>query len=739
MTIDEIYKNENISVRSYNVCKYNGLETLKEIIEFYRENRSFNKLRNCGKRSNEELTDLYSKYKNIDFGFEENFQFKIENKFKIIISELSRNQREVINSFIQVKTNSLSIRSQNAIKVLLEDNLKIKNFADKILFIDNFDVKKIRNIGDLSVYELEVYINIIEDFIIEVSKNENDKYLISLKNKFLIQNTFSLSNIPNEILESESIFQLTNFLINQNAFYDKNQTKILIRALKIYLNSPELTLDEIAKEVDLTRERVRQVRKIIFEELFSKLLFIQNFDDNLLEKYNIDNNQCYIEINDAQIEVINNQNKTNFTKEFITFLIYSYWSYEFELVGNKEDVLLVKYFNARNRHNWNNFYLVKKELVLEFDFISLANDICERLNERLEETYSFSFKSYLSNFLINDNLEILNSIMEIAEKIVNQEFEIYIDLEDNIIFERNSSKSGFEYSYEALQELGKPSKVNEITHKIIELHPNYETDDAKVRATLKRINGFVPIGRKSIFGLKKWEEEFENFKGGTIRQITEEYLSQINEPKHISEIAEYVMIFRPGTYERSILDNLKADESGVFVFYKDSTVGLSYKKYDINVFTPLSYLNKGVIKTWEESFLLLTEFIKNEDRLPFSSGCPEEEIQLYRWYNIQKSRIDKSKLEIKKENLINSITNKFDSSKKRRSINISDKYKELIEFINNKKRLPSANKAGEENLYNFFYKQRKLFRANEMNENEELNFIEIAKTIQTFKYENQRD
>ncbi len=739
MTIDEIYTNDNLSIRSYHVCKYNGIETIKDLIKFYRENRNFNKFRNCGKKSNEELEELYSKYKNIDYGFDEIYPVKIENKFKIIISELSRNQREVINSFIQVNANSLSNRSQNGINSFLENNLKIKNFADKILFADGFDFKKIKNIGAGTVPELELFVNIVEDFVIEVSKYESDKYLISLKNKFLIQKTFSLPFIPYEILESESIFQLINFLINQNALYDVNQTKILTKAFKIHLNSPELTLDEIAGEVDLSRERVRQIRKIIFEELFSKLLFIQNFDDNLLEKYNIDNTQYYIEINDTQIEAINNQNNTNFTKEFIIYLIYSYWSYEFELVGNNEDVLLPKYFNARNRHNWIDFYLVKKELVREFDFISFANDISERLNERLEETYSFSFKSYLSNFLINDNLEILNSIMEIAEIIVNQEFEIYIDLEDNLIFERNSSKSGFEYSYEALQELGKPSKVNEITQKIIELHPNYETDDAKVRATLKRINGFVPIGRKSIFGLKKWEEELENFKGGTIRQIAEEYLSQINEPKHISEIAEYVMIFRSGTYERSILDNLKADESGVFVFYKDSTVGLSHKKYDTNVFTPLSSLNKGVIKTWEESLLLLSEFIKNKNRLPFSSGMSEEEMQLYRWFNVQKGKIEKGKLDIIKQDLINSITDQFDTSKKRRQINISDKYKELLEFIFKRKRLPSANKAGEENLYKFFYKQRKLFEANEMNETEESNFIEIATSIQTFKYENQRD
>lgn len=745
MTIDEILKNEPISVRSYNVCKYNGLETLKEIIEFYRKNRSFNKLRNCGKRSNEELTELYSKYKNIDFGFKVNFQFKIENKFKIIISELSRNQREVINSFIQVKTNSLSIRSQNAIKALLGNNLKIKNFADEILFTDNFDVKKIKNIGAGSASELEAYIYIVENFIIEVSKNENDKYLISLKNKFLIQNTFSISNIPNEILESESIFQLTNFLLKQNAFYDKNQTKILTKTLKIYLNSPELTLDEIAKEVGLTRERVRQIRKTFFEELSSKLLFIQNFDDNLLEKYNIDNKHSFIDINENQIEAINNtiivvetiletsinDNNTGFTKSFITYLLYSFWSNDYELVGNIEDVLQHQYFNARNRHNWNNFYLVKKELVQEFDFISFANDISERLNERLEETYSFSFKSYLFNFLINDNLEILNSILEIAEKMVNQEFEIYIDLEDNLIFERNSVKTLPEYIFDALEELGKPSTVDEIYNFIENKNPGTSKSSEALRGSCQRSESLIFFGRSSTYGLKKWEAEMDNIKGGTIRNIVNEFLSNFDNPMHISEIANHVLRFRPKSNEHSILQNIKLDESGLFLFFTGSRIGLSNKTYDSR-FSLISQKAKNEIKTWEESFLLLTEFIKNENRLPFSSGCSDEEIQLYRWYNIQKGRIDKGKLDITKENLINAITNQFDTSKKRKPLNISDKYKELLGFIFNQKRLPSVNKAGEENLYHFFYKKRKLFESNDLEEKEKLIFIEIAKTIQTF-------
>lgn len=608
MTINEIHKNEPLSVRSYNVCKYNGLETLKEIIKFYRDNKSFDKLRNCGKKSNKELTELYNKYKSIDFGFQEIYPVKFENKFKIIISELSRNQREIINSFIQINTNSLSIRSQNGIKGFLENNLNIKNFASKILFDHGFDAKKIKNIGTGSVSELNIYINIIEDFIIEVSKNESDKYLISLKNKFLIQNTFSLSNVPNGVLESESIFQLIDFLFNQNELnklsvvdsapnwqnrevksksslkrteinklFNKRTSSFFQKVFKIYNEQPPLTLDEIAKEFNISRERARQLRKICLEELFSNLQFIKNIDDNLYQKYGIDTNQHIISVDDNLNILLNEINNTNFSNEFISYLIYVYISDKFDLIGNIEDVLPPKYFNSRNRHNWNNFYLVKKELVLEFDFISLANDISERLNERLEEMYSFSFKSYLSNFLINDNLEVLNSIMEIAEKIVNQEFEIYIDLEDNIVFERNSIKTLPEYIFETLEEIGKPSTVEVLYEFIENKHPGISKSSEALRGSCQRSDSLIYFGRSSTYGLKKWEIEMENIKGGTIKDIIAEFLKISDTPIHINEILNEVHKYRELTNERNIITNLKLDPSKDFIIYNQKFVGLKAK------------------------------------------------------------------------------------------------------------------------------------------------------------------
>lgn len=57
-------------------------------------------------------------------------------------------------------------------------------------------------------------------------------------------------------------------------------------------------------------------------------------------------------------------------------------------------------------------------------------------------------------------------------------------------------------------------------------------------------------------------------------------------------------------------------------------------------------------------------------------------------------------------------------------------YEKLAQFIIKEKRLPSANKTDESQLYAFFYKQRKLFEEGTLNPEEETKFIDIAKLIQ---------
>ena len=41
---------------------------------------------------------------------------------------------------------------------------------------------------------------------------------------------------------------------------------------------------------------------------------------------------------------------------------------------------------------------------------------------------------------------------------------------------------------------------------------------------MQRKRGFISFGRTSTYGLKEWEEKEKDIRGGTIRDITEEFL-----------------------------------------------------------------------------------------------------------------------------------------------------------------------------------------------------------------------
>lgn len=739
MTIDEVYYSGDISTRTRNVCGQNGLNDLSSILKYYQENETFLKLRNCGRKSNMELTSLCLKYLAFELDLNEK-TIKIKTDLSDSINNFTRLQRDIVNKFIEINKFYLSNRSRNSINTFLNGNFKIQNISEQILLNNKFDFEKIRHAGKKSIDELKVFFNSIIDFIETVAELKNEYDLIKLSNQIFIKQTFSNLIIPENILESLSIFKLVDYLIANDAIFKKHEKTIFVKTIKVYNNQPNLTLEEVSKEINLTKERVRQIRKRIKEKLFNRLQFIRNIEHDLTQRYSIGRNQNLIVIDDDLNNEINRINETYFSKEFNSIIIFISLSDKIDLIGDIEDILFTNNIKSRGVHNWNNFYLINRNISNCFNFFNFVNDLNSRIYSRIEENYNFYFSSYLFNFLTSTNLDDINEVSEIAEKVLNIEFEIYLDTEDKIEFKGNSLKQAYEYAYEALQSIGRPSKVDQIFKKIKELNPDYETDTSRVRSSMKRFYGFVPIGRSSTFGLKEWENQMENFKGGTIRSIVYEYLDSEINPQHISDIAKYVLKYRPNTYERSILDNIKADETKTFIFFKNSTIGLNSKKYNKSFIR----LNQGYspeLKNWEERFNDFIQFTKINNRLPFSSGCPDEEIKLDRWYRAQKWRIKNGKLDKEKCILLNEVTinlKQNDTSRRSRS-NIIEKYNELKQFVILKKRLPSGHKSGEGNLYQFYNKKRKLYEKGELDKVEEINFLEIAKHIQTYYYENKRN
>lgn len=614
MTLEEIYNKNDLSIRTYNICKYNELLDINAILAHYAKYNTFSNLRNCGTKSDIELKALCDNHIKLK---DKNELIIIDDKidlFKNIIDNLSITKRQLINTFIHINTSNLSNRSRNAISFYLEYNFKVKNFYEKILGHTTFKIEALQNIGDLSIKELSDYIETIKKFIANVYDNENIEEINKINIEYLLKTTFTLSDIPADVLSSNSIFKISHFLIYSKSLFEKKINDVINKTIKISQFQADLTFEDISKELRFTKERIRQIRSLSFDKLFEKLMFLKNIEEDLYKKYNIETEEDFIWINTEIANNINQINQTDFTPQFITYILSSYLSSKFDLLGNLEDTLFVKQINSRSRHNWRNIYLIKKEIKKLFDFEKLIEDIDSRLNEKIEETYKFNFKSYLSNFLIEPDFLLLDKITGYCEKIINEELNLIVDIEDNILFKRNTLKQLPEYIEEILETEGEPLSIESIFDILESKYPGLSKSAEAMRGSCQRSEKLIYFGRSSTYGLKKWEVERNDIKGGTIKDLIIDYLKTRESPIHVSELLEEIHKYRPTTNTKSILTNLKLDPQKQFIIYNQSFVGLKTKNYNSNLTSLPKLLGKEFVKHIKDN-----EKIISQDLISFFS------------------------------------------------------------------------------------------------------------------------
>jgi hypothetical protein len=136
-----------------------------------------------------------------------------------------------------------------------------------------------------------------------------------------------------------------------------------------------------------------------------------------------------------------------------------------------------------------------------------------------------------------------------------------------------------DYAVEVLEEIGELAHISTILDVALKKFPDVEFNEVSFQNIINREKDlFIAIGRSSTFGLKKWEVTNDNLKGGTIKTIVEEYLSDFDEPKHIAEIVQHVNKFR-NTNEKNVMTNIEIDQSRRFIVFPGEYIGLSSKVY----------------------------------------------------------------------------------------------------------------------------------------------------------------
>ncbi|MGB6048509.1 MAG: hypothetical protein WBG34_13005, partial [Flavobacteriales bacterium] len=135
---------------------------------------------------------------------------------------------------------------------------------------------------------------------------------------------------------------------------------------------------------------------------------------------------------------------------------------------------------------------------------------------------------------------------------------------------------------EILTSLDAPSHVTVIVHAWQEQFPDDTISAEGIRSIAVRGRSrFFSIGRTSTYGLRRWEKERKNVKGGTIRDMVESQLRRSEVPLHIDQLTLGVQRFRPDTNVSSVKGNLHLDMGGRFAFFPNGFIGLAEKTYSV--------------------------------------------------------------------------------------------------------------------------------------------------------------
>jgi len=733
--LKELSDIENLSVRTVNICKYNDLLDLNKILQSFWENGDFKKLRNCGNNSNKELIDICNKYENSIIKPQEPIteNQKEKNVFVEIIDNLTIKQKAVLNNIIYAKFRSLTARSNNALGNYLENSITIKDLNKYIFSDSNFTISALKNIGNKTGNEINLFLNEIKELIKIVSVFESEDELNrELFNALLIKLFSTNLNVINKIgnkydfSEGIPVFKTIHVLIEENHIFNKKEKIIFKRSLGFFNDTKIENLDETGNRLELTRERTRQIRNKILDNFNRYFSFISFFEKENLNIYNLDISSSLLNIDQVFLDEMLKTELVNYNKYFVNRILSILLKEKYSLIGNEDKGVLGK--SSRNHHNWNSTYLISKHIHSMFDFERMINDVSSRLSNKITEDYKFHFQTYLLDFKKSNCFEYLDEIAQVSEQILFNEFEIIIDTEENVIFKRNIHKSITDYIYETLKDANKPLTVYEIFDILDKQYPNISKNTSALRGSCQKDSRLIYFGRSSTYGLKSWEKNLENIKGGTMHDISEEFLLNFDIPKHIDDIVEYVSNYRKEISSYKLFNNLKSAEHKRFVFFQNRLIGLTSKTYDISLFPviPKYYTDK---KSWEENYELLKNFSIKNECLPTSSGTDEEK-KLYRFFNIQIRKV--KELDDTKKELIEALILKYNYQKRKKhgkNIKWDKSYNELKNFVIEKGRFPSMQISNEQKLYGFFYRQRKLYQDNKLSQDYLNKFLEITELM----------
>ena len=564
--IEDIVLGNRISFKAYKICFESNLDTLFSILDYYFEHKSFNNLRKCTSEINQELMDFCE-------------QYELQTTFL-----LERNQKKSITELI------------NGLPILFKDAFE----AHVEFYISGLNARTKKSIH--KIYRSRNLISFMEKiFEPDLSLNISHKQLMIFKSNveclahnmdFIKRNRFMKLHIK-AIIKNRPIYYDFDKDVVLESFFDANDNLKFFKLLDYYIKdnyigseiyaaclySKYMQNDEKYFSHKQIQKRTEYSKKF-FEKILAKIP--KRIFDVFLRKYMpvykyLDNDMLretasYIVIPRDIVERINDAFDLTFTTKLYQYIFRAYFQ---KMYTN----LYIRNDNSR-QNMFGTGILIKNVYYKSFDFKRFIEDLYQLKPLKLKHKRDILFIDFISNYRIVRDARNFNVIASICKEIIYLIFKINVDENNNFIEKSNYPKEKWEYVFEILQSNNAPMKIKDIPAAISKFYPEISLSVSQIRNYISRKKDlFIYLGGPSTYGLKKWEKEKDDIKGGTIRDMVSDFLMQQDAPKHISEILNYVIQYRKDTNLHSLESSLRSDTLNRFIFPGRCFFGLKAKTY----------------------------------------------------------------------------------------------------------------------------------------------------------------
>ncbi|MBN2770273.1 MAG: hypothetical protein JXR90_06230 [Spirochaetes bacterium] len=556
----EILFVERASVRSCNVVEGAGFGNLSSFLDFFMKKGSFIKLRSCGVKANSELTFIGLKYlmtdrisPDSDIRDDKAEIIAIPDFNAVDMSSVNENVVYALNSYLLKRIHSLSVRTKNVFRDYLDFPLNLLSYHNKVVK----DFKRfscLKNVGKASRLEVNIlnseleylYLNLLDK---ETSREEAD----FLQFCMICKNLYGIEDIPESVgsdfkEKKFKFFRFFDFIVSR--ILPANQERVLRHYAKFnfYIESENKNLNDLGKEMGISRQRVDQLSDAVLNDLKITLINLSYFFKYSSLYYL--KREDIIVFDGIMAEEINLSEFVNFKDNF--------YSFAFSLFFEKDFVLYSTNLNSGR----NITFMINKRLSSNFNFEGFIREIEVEQKKKINKAQKEKISKFMDHFISVTSDEIFNSIKKVCVKIISQCYH-NVEIEgETIIFHINSKQKREDIVIKIIQEAGRLMSAEEIFKEFRTIYPDSTINS--LRSTIinseriKYLRGGYDNGTHSLYGTEEILKNSDTVEG-TARSVAYQFLESKKQPCHIDDIYDFVKEKRPNIDKENLYTNLRLD------------------------------------------------------------------------------------------------------------------------------------------------------------------------------------